>query len=1000
MMKKKALFLLPAAAVLSAACVAASVNVATSADTADGWSDCQVENTYLYKDEFTVTERTYTIGGKSYTASALVYYPDGAVSTNDKITLNQAGRYAVKYSVQTEKGVYTDTQNFLVQYPAYDVASEKSSVRYGTPDRATTPGVMARIAQNDALTFTRYIDFTSVTAEDVLVEGYVTPDVVKAMDFSELVFTFTDSEDSSVFFQVHHYGYDWTYNTYVAANGHNQVPTGLDQGKNNLVQEDNGYGTWSYVPFNSVGLADGQQTVVAPDATKFYVTMDYAKKEVYVLGYPGTKTLCIDLDSESIKGEWTGFPSGKARLSVSAYNYSGTTANLCITKVHGIDDLSNNVCEDSVAPVVQVDEAFATEMPLGLKGAAYTIPSATAYDAYAYGCDVDVSVWFNYGMENSVKVPVQNGQFIPETVGTYGILYEARDKVGNVGSVLKWVTVFESVSAAEFELPADKITQAKAGEWISVPAVDADTITGGSGKKTMTTFIEIDGTREEVFGGFRASKVGTYKVIYVATDYVGSQTEKYYELTVTAGDTPVLEENFDVFPAYISEQKYILPLYYAYSYANGKLNKTLCDVVVTDANGAKTYKAGGEATITVKENGETVTFAVVSGGATLATHQSVGVMAWLQESAGRRFHVENYLVGEGFSTEKTSEGMVLTATDKNGFGYTFANAVSARYASLKLTQISGMTNSAKITVTLTDSLKADSSVSVTLYSDGGNVGVDCGAKRTLTSLVSGGVEVVYQNGAFVINGEKFAAQNDFASGKVFVSVSYTGYGEDAGFTFAEFGNCRFSTQQTDRIAPLLFSEVETGGTFRLGDHYTIVAPVAYDVYSPNIEFTLTVTDAHGNPAQDVNGALLQDVDPTKNYEIVLDKIGSYLVLYTAKESTDFVSKVNPATLRYSLTVADEEAPTIHWTGSFQTDLKVNDVFVLPTYTVSDNYTESENIVVAVFVETPQSQLIMLPGNAIQMTHEGVYQVRVMVVDGSGNIHSETHYVTVTKAEGR
>lgn len=52
------------------------------------------------------------------------------------------------------------------------------------------------------------------------------------------------------------------------------------------------------------------------------------------------------------------------------------------------------------------------------------------------------------------------------------------------------------------------------------------------------------------------------------------------------------------------------------------------------------------------------------------------------------------------------------------------------------------------------------------------------------------------------------------------------------------------------------------------------------------------------------------------------------------------------------------------------------------------------------METPQSQLIMLPGNAIQMTHEGVYQVRVMVVDGSGNIHSETHYVTVTKAEGR
>ena len=89
---------------------------------------------------------------------------------------------------------------------------------------------------------------------------------------------------------------------------------------------------------------------------------------------------------------------------------------------------------------------------------------------------------------------------------------------------------------------------------------------------------------------------------------------------------------------------------------------------------------------------------------------------------------------------------------------------------------------------------------------------------------------------------------------------------------------------------------------------------------------------------------------------------------------------------------------ITWDDSFVTEAKVGDMIIVPNYTVSDNYTAAEDIIVRVFVETPTSQVLMLPGNAIVVHHVGTYKIRVMVVDTAGNITSETYYVNVKNAE--
>ena len=998
MKSRKSIFCLFSLLALCVASATTGIVAYTSANTTDGWSNSFIETEYGYKETLTVTPRNYTKNGKTYEATAIVCFPDGSISSLEEVILDQAGVYTVKYSVQAGDKVYAESEDFFVNYPAYDVSNAKSSVSYGTPSGASEAGVQARIAQNDSIVFTQYIDFTKIKADDRLVTGYVTPDVAGAADFSELIFTFTDAKDPSVYLQVHHYGYDWTYNTYVAAHGHNQVPVGMHQSEG--LKTNNGYGLWSYVPFNSVG----QSGIVAPDATQFFVSMNYQTMEMYSLGFPGTISMYADLDnSEYVQNVWTGFPSGKARLSVSAYGYNGATANVCITSVYGIEDLSYNVYIDTDKPTITVDEQFATEMPKGLVGYDYVIPAATAYDDYAKDCEVKASVWFNYGMENSAKVPVKDGKFSIKKAGTYGIVYETMDKIGNKSSAVKYVTAYETLQEADFEIPADKKTSVSAGEWVNVPTIDVDSITGGSGKKTIKTYIEVNGVREEIQDGFRALELGTYKVIYETMDYIGKKVEKGYDVSVTAGTTPILERDYDLYPTYISGVSYVLPSYYAYSMNGNELQRELCDVEITDANGVTTYKAGSPAKVTVANHGDPIKFEIKSQGVTLASHTAKGVLAWVREEAGLRMHAENYLYGEGFACEKTSDGIILT-TKNGGFHFTFANAQSSKYAFMKFTNVNGALKDTRIRVSLMDAFNHDLEISMLLGYDGKNVYMEVSGERKTFAGVSfnsdAAFEITYEDGSFSVGGETLAVKDfvGFESDKMFINLSFENCAENGGFTFAELGNVRFNTVQTDRIAPVLLAQHEIGGTWKPGTIYTIYAPVAYDVYSPNMEYSLTVTDSNGKAVVDVNGLVLENVDPTKDYVIELNTIGQYLVSYTATEDKEFLKKGNSSALVYTLNVSDEEKPVITWDDSFVTEAKVGDMIIVPNYTVSDNYTAAEDIIVRVFVETPTSQVLMLPGNAIVVHHVGTYKIRVMVVDTAGNITSETYYVNVKNAE--
>ena len=136
----------------------------------------------------------------------------------------------------------------------------------------------------------------------------------------------------------------------------------------------------------------------------------------------------------------------------------------------------------------------------------------------------------------------------------------------------------------------------------------------------------------------------------------------------------------------------------------------------------------------------------------------------------------------------------------------------------------------------------------------------------------------------------------------------------------------------------------------------------------------------------MDGILLERVDATKEYQISLSAYGDYNVSVTAKEGEGWKYS-NESYFDYVVTVTDGEAPTIDFKKDFAKKLKVGDTLSIPKYTVSDNFTKAEDIVVLKMIINPKGMPIYLYGddNGIRCEYAGIYQIKIYVYDEMGNL---------------
>ena len=184
----------------------------------------------------------------------------------------------------------------------------------------------------------------------------------------------------------------------------------------------------------------------------------------------------------------------------------------------------------------------------------------------------------------------------------------------------------------------------------------------------------------------------------------------------------------------------------------------------------------------------------------------------------------------------------------------------------------------------------------------------------------------------------------------------------------------------DVIAPTVFFEGDYGGESEKGETYTINPIYALDILDPYATMTFSVKAPSGQYVVALDGTTLKNVPSDKTYQFVVSEYGRYSCSYAYEDS-----KGNTDDFSYVVSCFDKVQPEIVVEKTAITG-KVSEALVIPSYTVSDNYSNAEQIKVYVQIIEPTYNIVSVKeGKPYIPKVAGTYTIRYMVVDENFNI---------------
>lgn len=1057
MSKLKKLLIASLSVALAGAVAIPVTGAIVKASNTEIWSDVAIEAEYLVNDTLNIPDRTLSIGGETYETTIKMTYPNGVTKTvkSGEFSLDVAGGYTLTYEVRVNGKRYSESEEIFVANKLWSVKDAKSSTTYGKV--GDTNALLVSLAPNDTLTFNKIVDLSNYTSADALIKGFINPTTVGSYDFEKLIIKVTDAYDPTQVLTVRGNKSTGSVNaacgSYWTAAGPNQTLGGWDSNAQSFRIEteiEAGYcGMYRSVSFCSIKGVYNNNTKVfdqsntTADKEPFGVHFDTVEKTVDIWCREGLANIA-DLDKAAWYDSeplWKGFTSNQVIISVTADGYAGETANFAITQVYGYDSLNvENKFVETDAPEITVDVddkyveydavlnryAFA---PLAVKGWNYPVPTATAYDGYSGSVSVDTKVYFDYtNTKQMVAIDKTTNTFNVKGKGTYAIVYTAKDFMGNTAERIYWVTAVDALDnpLAMTVNKADAARSGVCGERIELATYST---TGGSADTNVTITATCGDVSMDVSDGILlAEKAGTWTVEYSAKDYAGCTVTDSYEITIALGDKPIFVQK-PVFPKYmISGMEYEVPTIYAYDYTTGTRVEKLADMVVLDANGEKTYKAG-ETYIPVAKADGTVQVNFVCEGASLPL-----TLAAVSPMDGSSIYIENMFIGTGFEMLRDKNGLTLTARQAGNFGWEFANTIAAEEAALYVKGVEGYSGFEAMKVTFTDS--DDESIAVTMYIEhnangagqvvfgdtnreivkGLNLGPDekGGDRNEIAFSYKLGKFYIDNLGVNVATDDSGNAFNGFPSGKIYMSAEAIGVTAGQKYIIKQIDNHLIGTRARDVAAPKVAINGTYGGMRKINTDYVIGTAIAADVIDPNVLCFVTVTDPNGNVVTDKNNVKLENVPATQEYTIRLTTYGQYQVTYS---STDWAGQLGES--NYAINVFDVKAPKVEIVGTYAATAKVGETVTLPEIKISDDWSEFYEMTVFRSVRNPYDVLtvfgydytLVKQGEETESTADdkeywqhttytftfkfaGEYTFNIVVADASGNQTLLQYVVTV------
>ncbi len=946
---------------------------------------------YAYGTRLTVPQATMVVDGKQLSTESIVNFPSGLSYRNTTVDLNEMGEYTVEYRAQDGGTQYREYKEFSVYRNLFDIEGGIGASASYTPSPLApdTQGINVKLTSGSTFYYHRVIDLTELDGNSPFVSAFISPERQGEMDGYTLYFRLTDlyDPDNYVTFRCNGSRAGIQHGvTYILCGGSEQSLTGVEWGWGR-VHVNNIYG----YPVNCSFYAQAPSgTAPENDLLTLYFDNESMAAKGDLSG-----SMIVDLDDPTyFTDPFLGFTTGEVTLSIWADDFIKNSFGLEITSIAG-HDLSSERLGDTEGPEITVDFGDYDQFPVGLAGFDYPLFNATAYDLYSGETDVTVKVYQNYYDEKKYDCYVENGVFKPEVPGTYTVEYSSVDNVGNPSTEIFDIDVLASAPAVEISVDEQALT--KSGFVGARIPIEEASVSGGIGQTSVRVEVtDGQGNAVESDGTFFVpAAVGTYKVKYIASDFVNQQDPYEYTVSVTVSDKPVFESDPALPEVFFTDSEYTLPGLSSYTYAGGK-REVPVTVSVEDAQGLR--ELGSERTVqfTIGSDSDEVTVIYTAKDGSAETNVSYTVKCIRAKNAEGRLELVNYFETEGFTASAGNDYTTFSA-DGN------AESASLRFRNLLLDDnldVNFRVDTAQnkfesVTIRLTD-ITGQTSVAAVLTAEGTSTRLRVGTMSMLMNLsFSDPLRSEYRfvfdqanarltadgiNYLPVLTTEDGSPFTGFEGHMAYLEIEIAGITGASALQIVSINSQEISNTPLDIVRPRIYIEGVYGGAHELGEEIMLNRVYAADVVDPNPSLTIRVTGPDGQALVSTDGETLDNVPVVYGQTIRLEKYGTYQVIYTSADA----SGRSERTVSYTISVIDDVAPVITPQANMKENYTLGETVVIPKITVTDNETAAENISVKKYVVLPTGRIAELPGNSFIASYAGKYTVRYVAYDEAGN----------------
>ena len=982
-------------------------------------SEIQIQSEYSIGEEIEIPDATISVDGEAYQTVKTLIMPDGTTVALDKVVLKQSGNYTIQYKALINGKAVEKSVGFVVLNNMFEIKGEKSTVTYGSNPYLPedVQGLNLTLTAGETFVYNHVIDVTDLMKSDRLIQFYVTPKEKGTGEFSSLCIKLTDVYDNNNFVTVKFNAYLteigrlWKY-LYTSAAANGQDFKGLDWDPNTnrktmIVYNDEKYDLFT----NNIKGLESRTSFTGEVHDAYcpngfidnydYLSFDYAERQLYAKYGYGGRDMIIDLDEPLFYEDnlWEGFTSNKVILSLYVEGLTASSANFFISDLYGAD-LSQNAFKDGVAPdiIVDCDEYETNALPKAYVGKSYNLFDATAIDNLEGAVDVSTQVYYNYYSGQRTQVAIIDGAFVPKYAGTYTIVYTASDGIGNISRKTLDVTCKNGQTEMQIVLGNYALTTDVRTE----TAVARYGVTGANGNCTIEILARAkDGTEEIVVDSqtrtFTPMHAGTYEIVYTASDYTHTVT-KSYELVVNRPALPVIEKCTDLPKYMIKGATYGINTVKAHDYSSSATKAFDAEIYIKEDDESDETKYANAYQVNASSS-VTVIYKASNGNGTATAEYKIPVVD-VKYGDATNVEIKNYFQGVGFVSElktdhalyvKSYDGAVnaqldfINSVDVNNFRLSFAIPDGYwNFDSLNVVLKSVTDSSEQLTITF-EKVGAQLRVFVNGYK-GKVFSFDYTLGETIDLVYNKGENLLMVNGSYTYDLKTSRGVFDGFTGNLAeMNVAFGGVDGDVAIGINRLLTQSFFVGSLDFNMPAILERQEVSFVGKINETITLFACDYFDLFDPNLTISFSAYGPDGETLMSVDGVLLENADPHKDYQILLDAYGTYEVQYSAK---DFAGNMN----RYSyvVTVKDRIAPTVTLSDSYTTTCKKGDKVTVASVTAMDD----------TGTECSYYTIVVKPGGVVETFDEtfvadawGVYYVYYYVSDLEGNVTLLSYQVT-------